>query len=167
MRLAPISMFYSPDVEKMIHFAGESSRTTHGAQECVDACRLFAVMIHLALIGADIEEILTQTIYTPTTPKIQAIAQGAYRQKSIDDIVGSGYVVASLEAALYCFDKTDNYENAVLMATNLGDDADTTAAEVGQLAGAFYGKSGIPQAWLDKVVMHDEIEALAHKLSKQ
>ena len=160
-------MFYSPDVETIIHFAGESSRTTHGAQECVDACRLFAVMIHLALIGANKEEILTQTIYTPTTPKIQAIAQGAYRQKSIDDIVGSGYVVASLEAALFCFDQTDNYKDAVLMATNLGDDADTTAAEVGQLAGAFYGKSGIPQAWLDKVVMHDEIEALAHKLSKQ
>ena len=51
------------------------------------------------------------------------------------------------------------------MATNLGDDADTTAAEVGQIAGAFYGKSNIPQPWLNKLVMRTEIEQLALDLA--
>lgn len=165
MRLAPIPIFYADDVPQMLHYAGESARTTHGAAECIDACRLFAAMIHLALNGADKEAIFAQTLYEPTTPKLRDIANGRFRQKSIDDIRGNGYVVDSLEAALYCFDKTDTFRDAVLMATNLGDDADTTAAEVGQIAGAFYGKSSIPQPWLDKLVMRAEIEQLALDLA--
>ena len=66
----------------------------------------------------------------------------------------------SLEAALWCFDQTGSYEDAVLRAANLGDDADTTAAVCGQLAGAFYGVSGIPERWLERVAMRLEIEQL-------
>jgi ADP-ribosyl-[dinitrogen reductase] hydrolase len=72
--------------------------------------------------------------------------------------------VESLEAALWCFDQTGSYEDAVLRAANLGDDADTTAAVCGQLAGAFYGVSGIPERWLERVAMRLEIEQLAIKL---
>lgn len=165
MRLAPIPIFYGDDVPQMLHYAGESARTTHGAAECVDACRLFAAMIHLALTGAGKEAIFAQTIYEPTTSKLRDVSNGRFRQKSVTEIRGNGYVVDSLEAALFCFDQTDTFRDAVLMATNLGDDADTTAAEVGQLAGAFYGQSGIPQPWLDKLVMRAEIEQLALDLA--
>ncbi|MBX3055776.1 MAG: ADP-ribosylglycohydrolase family protein [Anaerolineae bacterium] len=164
MRLAPIPMAYSPDVTAVLHYSAESSRTTHAAAECMEACQLFGVMLHLALTGSSKEEILRQSLYQPTLPKIQAIAHGDYRQKTAAQIRGSGYVVDSLEAALFCFIQTDAFDTAVLMAANLGDDADTTAAVCGQLAGAFYGRAGIPPTWLNKLAMCSEIEKLALQL---
>jgi ADP-ribosylglycohydrolase len=97
-------------------------------------------------------------------PKITMIAQGKYRNKSIGEIRGTGYVVESLEAALWCFHQTDSFEAAILKAANLGDDADTTAAICGQVAGAFYGESGIPKNWLEKLTMREQISALAYRL---
>ncbi|MBN1319177.1 MAG: ADP-ribosylglycohydrolase family protein, partial [Anaerolineales bacterium] len=97
-------------------------------------------------------------------PAIAAIARGEYRQKSIDEIQGSGYVVKSLEAALWCFLNTDDYRQAILEAANLGDDADTTAAVCGQLAGAYYGLDGIPAGWVEKVTMREEIAGMVDRL---
>ncbi|HEX9388020.1 MAG TPA: ADP-ribosylglycohydrolase family protein [Anaerolineales bacterium] len=71
-----------------------------------------------------------------------------------------------MEAALWCFYQTDTFESAILQAANLGDDADTTAAICGQVAGAYYGKSGIPTKWLEKLFMRAEISHLADKLSR-
>jgi len=164
MRLAPIPLYYFPDLEKVIHYAGESSRTTHGALECIEACQLFAEMIHLALSGKDKEQILFDTKVSLSAPKIKTLADGSYSSKSDSQIRGSGYVVESLEAALWCFHKTDSFESAVLQAANLGNDADTTAAICGQLAGAFYGESGIPIKWLEQLHMHAEITQMADQL---
>jgi ADP-ribosylglycohydrolase len=97
-------------------------------------------------------------------PKITAIAQGEYKNKSGDKIRGTGHVVESLETALWCFDQTDSFEAAILKAANLGDDADTTAAICGQVAGAFYGESVIPKKWLAKLAMREEITILADRL---
>ena len=69
--------------------------------------------------------------------------------------------MASLEAALWCFWRSESFESAILEAANLGDDADTTAAIAGQLAGAFYGESGIPPQWLEKLHMRTEIKGMA------
>lgn len=84
--------------------------------------------------------------------------------KPQEEIVGSGYSVASLEAALWCFHHTDTFEAAVLAATNLGDDADTTAAIVGQLAGAHYGVGAIPSHWLERLYMRADIDQMAEAL---
>jgi ADP-ribosyl-[dinitrogen reductase] hydrolase len=94
-------------------------------------------------------------------PKVANIANGQYRKKSTGEVFGTGYCVESLEAALWCFHNTDSFESAVLEAANLGDDADTTAAIVGQLAGAYYGSEQIPKHWLAKLHMRTEIEATA------
>lgn len=165
MRLAPVPIFYFPDMAAAEHYAAESARTTHGAQECVDASRLFARILVRALAGLPKEEILLADRDEFTgAPKIEAIARGAYAQKSQEEIRGSGYVVESLEAALWCFARTDSFREAVLMAANLGDDADTTAAVCGQIAGAFYGEAGIPADWLAKLTRADEIRSLADDL---
>jgi ADP-ribosyl-[dinitrogen reductase] hydrolase len=165
MRLAPIPMFYNLSADKVIEYCGESSKTTHAVNECVDACRLFGIMLKMALDGGwTKEEILKQTAYKPTTPTMQGIAEGNYFNKTVEQIHGTGYVVQSLEAALWCFYTTESYGAAILSAANLGDDADTTAAICGQLAGAFYGASAIPQEWLDKLVMRNEIESMARQL---
>jgi ADP-ribosyl-[dinitrogen reductase] hydrolase len=165
MRLAPIPMFYFPDIAAAEHWAAESSRTTHGAQECLDACRLLARILVRALEGRPKdEEALADSECCASSPKIQAIARGDYWQKPETAIRGTGYVVASLEAALWCFVQTGTFRDAVLRAANLGDDADTTAAVCGQIAGAYYGESGIPASWREKLALGQEMRDIADRL---
>lgn len=165
MRLAPVPMFYFPDLDAAERFAAESARTTHGAAECVDASRLFARILCRALAGQDREGVVLGDAGTFSgSTRIVAIARGGYIGKREDEIRGSGYVVQSLEAALWCFSRTQSFREAVLAAANLGDDADTTAAVCGQLAGAYYGASAIPGEWLEKLALRAEIEKLAAHL---
>jgi ADP-ribosyl-[dinitrogen reductase] hydrolase len=168
MRLAPVPMFFFPDHEQAIAMSGHSARTTHGAPECVEATRLFGGILCRALAGASKAEVLfDHGAIGPVCEKVQAIARGDYRSKSENEIAGSGYVVHSLEAALWCFWHANDYREAILRAANLGDDADTTAAICGQVAGAHFGEAGIPRSWLDRLVMADEIRALADALSRK
>lgn len=166
MRLAPVAMHFFPDLDAVERFAGDSSRTTHGAMECIEACRLFARIICRALLGRSKDEVLSADADSLLSgERILAIARGSYRTKSEEAIRGSGYVVESLEAALWAFARTDNFEHAILMAANLGDDADTTAAVCGQVAGAYYGEVEIPQRWLERLAMRTEITKLADQLA--
>jgi ADP-ribosylglycohydrolase len=172
MRLAPVPMFYLNDLELAMEKSAQSSRTTHGAVACLDACRYLAALLLGALSGSSKEEILSFR-YSPVprywerrplVPEIDEIARESFKTKNPPAIQGTGYVVRSLEAALWSFYTTDSFEAAILRAANLGDDADTTAAICGQLAGAYYGESGIPKKWLEKLAMRQEITALADRL---
>jgi len=165
MRLAPIPMYFYKDLKKTIEISVLSSKTTHGTEECLEACDLFSRMLNSTLIGKAKEEIL-QTGYTRSykKEKIGEIAQGSYLKKSIADISGTGYVVESLEAALWCFEKSDSFESTILSAVNLGDDADTTAAVCGQLAGAYYGYKAMPIHWKEQLCMHDKILGICDEL---
>jgi len=164
MRLAPAVLFGHPDLQATLELARRSSTTTHAAPEAVESCALFAELIANALDGAPKNAVLESRLAAPTMPKVQALAARDYLQKTESQIVGSGYCIESLEAALWCFAHTDSFEAAVLRAANLGGDADTTAAIVGQLAGAFYGKAGIPARWLVRLHQRADIEALADQL---
>jgi ADP-ribosyl-[dinitrogen reductase] hydrolase len=163
MRLAPIPMAFAKDLEKAVLFAAESSRTTHGAATAVDACRYFAALLVGALRGKAKEALLSEAYWQgePLRPKIAAVAAGSFKRKEPPEIRGSGYVVESLEAALWAFHRSETFKEGALMAVNLGDDADTTGAVYGQLAGAYYGASAIPSSWRDKVAHRDLILELA------
>jgi ADP-ribosylglycohydrolase len=100
----------------------------------------------------------------PLAPKVAAVAAGSFREREPPAIRGSGYVVASLEAALWAFHRSDDFRAGALRAVNLGDDADTTGAVYGQLAGAYYGDEGIPPAWRERLVQRSTIEELADGL---
>jgi ADP-ribosyl-[dinitrogen reductase] hydrolase len=163
MRLAPVPMFYHYSLTDTEYFSGESSRTTHGALECVEACQLFGAILHHTLSGKSKDDVLFSSKEF-TSKKVLAIARGEYKNKTYNEIKGSGYVIDSLEAALWCFLNTDDYKDAILKAVNLGDDADTTAAVCGQIAGAFYGIQGIPVQWRTKIVLGDAIEKMAVSL---
>lgn len=166
MRLAPVPMFFHADPVAAVQWSGESARTTHGAEECVEACRLLGAMLVAALNGADKDEVLFgHHASTYRTSAVSAIAGGRHRRFTRDQVSGSGYVIACLEASAWCVLQTRSFEEAVLLAVNLGDDADTTGAVTGQLAGALYGESGIPQTWRDKLVMGAQIRELANRLS--
>ena len=164
MRLAPVVLFYDPHRDDAVRYAGESSRTTHGAAEAIEACRIFAQVLLAAIDGAARDEVLGAAEATATSRRLDAITAGAYRGAPEDRIRGSGYVVDALEAALWCFERTESFRDAILAAANLGDDADTTAAICGQIAGAFYGAGSIPHGWSRRVVMRDEIVTLADSL---
>jgi ADP-ribosylglycohydrolase len=172
MRLAPVPMFFASDMPLAIETSGESSRTTHGAKTCIDGCRYYASLLVGALSGASKEELLRPFFAPspnywqehPLCQEIADVANGSFRTKSPPEIQGSGYVVRSLEAALWAFAKSDSFRDGCLLAVNLGDDADTTAAVYGQIAGAYYQASGIPEDWRQRVARGDEIRQLALRL---
>ncbi|MDN6860072.1 ADP-ribosylglycohydrolase family protein [Pseudomonas sp. CAN2814] len=161
MRLAPVVLYYYPDLREVAAAAAQSSRTTHGAAEAVEACQLLAQVLANALAGQSKEELLTLTPERYSEPAIRELATGSFRHKRREDVRGTGYCIASLEASLWCFWSTDSYAAAVLAASNLGDDADTTAAITGQIAGAYYGKQGIPTHWLERLHQRADIEEMA------
>jgi len=165
MRLAPVPMFAWPNRQLAIDLSGESARTTHAAPEAIAASRLFGAILFQALAGADKETLLLgHGVQELPSEALRAIADGDYRAKPMTEIRGNGYVVQSLEAALWCFWQTDTFRDAILMASNLGDDADTTAAICGQVAGTYYGEPGIPPRWIEQLVMAREIRDLADRL---
>ena len=161
MRLAPVVLFYYPSHHEIAKFTVASSCTTHSAPEATECCQLLGELIAKALSGKSKTEILGASQATFSEEKVRSIAAGEYRFKTREQIAGTGYSVASLEAALWCFWRSESFESAILEAANLGDDADTTAAITGQLAGAFYGESGIPAQWLERLYMRAEIKEMA------
>jgi ADP-ribosylglycohydrolase len=179
MRLAPVPLAFRRDPWTAVAYARASAATTHRHPEAMDGARYLAGLILGALGGASKAALLggVWSPYpgcweeAPLAPAIAAVAEGSFRRKSPPAIRGTGYVVDSLEAALWAFDTTDTFEAGALAAANLGDDADTTAAVYGQLAGAYYGEAGIPRRWRDRLVdgagiagMADDLLALSNGL---
>jgi ADP-ribosyl-[dinitrogen reductase] hydrolase len=152
MRLAPVAIRYWDDDEARRDAAARQSRTTHGAAEGIDACIAFADMVADAIAGRPRSEVLRDRAGEPPyAGAIAGIMAGSWRGKARQEVNSSGYVAHSLEAAIWCVARTGSFAEAVLLAANLGDDADTVAAITGQLAGALYGYRSIPQEWLGQL----------------
>ena len=173
MRLAPVPLAFR-ELWVGRHNTGESSRTTHGAPSAVDACRYFAALLVGAVEGRSKEEILSSFFclgpdpdfwqrHAPF-PAIAKIANGSFKQKDPPEIIGSGFVVRSLEAALWAFHGSDSFREGALRAVNLGDDADTTGTIYGQLAGAYYGVNPIPREWIERLALPELITEKAAAL---
>lgn len=176
MRLAPVPITYAPllfdRLDIVVARSVESSRPTHASPQCLSACAYLGVVLAGLLQGVPRDEVLSpqwsllcrlQDIY-PLHAEVADVASGAFRRKSPPDIHGSGYVVRSLEAALWAFHDATDVREAVLRAVNLGDDADTTGAVCGQLAGAYWGESGIPGPWREGLAERNLIDAALRAL---
>ncbi|MDQ1909278.1 ADP-ribosylglycohydrolase family protein [Paenibacillus sp. GD4] len=172
MRLAPVPMYYAVQPQEAIVRSGDSSLTTHGSVLAVDGCRYFGGLLVGALAGEDKEQLLSAKFSPveggwtqhPLVPEIEEVALGSFKRKQPPEIRGTGYVVESLEAALWAFYHSATFEEGALLAVNLGDDADTTGAIYGQLAGAYYGYEAIPQTWREKLHMGVRMLELADQL---
>jgi ADP-ribosyl-[dinitrogen reductase] hydrolase len=170
MRLAPVPIryhgLYPNNILELATLAEESSLTTHGSEQCLSACRYLALVLSALMHDEDRGTVLSPSweplkalqAVKPLHPLIEQVASGSFREKQPPAIRGSGWVVQSLEAALWAFHDASSFEEAVLRAVNLGDDADTTGAVAGQLAGAFWGESGIPAALRDGLARYDMLE---------
>ena len=169
MRLAPIPMYYYKEPKEALKYASKSSQVTHANEMCVDACRYMAGII-VGLLNEERKETVLSTMYSPVEnyftneplcDVIKEVASGSFKTKQPPEIKGTGFVVESLEAALWAFYHTDNFRDGALMAVNLGDDADTTGAVYGQIAGTIYN---IPQEWLQVLSMREIIIKIAKEL---
>jgi ADP-ribosyl-[dinitrogen reductase] hydrolase len=163
MRLAPVALRHWQDRDKLTDIAIRQSATTHAAPEALSASAAFAQVLADAIAGESRSRVLRSRT-KPHAGRIAAIMGGSWRGKRRDEVRSSGYVAHSLEAALWCVGRTSDFASAVLLAANLGEDADTTAAITGQLAGALYGRAGIPPVWLDMLAGREEIEAVGERL---
>jgi ADP-ribosyl-[dinitrogen reductase] hydrolase len=163
MRLAPAALAAGGDAERAARLARRQSAVTHGSAECVEAAELLARILSAAIVG-DGRGALTPAEARYETPKIGALAKGLWRGRSRGAIRSSGYVVDTLEAALWAVDSSFSFSEAVLKAVNLGNDADTIGAVTGQIAGAIFGYGAIPAAWRARLAWHDVLADLAHAL---
>jgi ADP-ribosylglycohydrolase len=115
-------------------------------------------------LNNDYEPAVKCFLENPLAPNVVPIAAGSFKVKDPPHIRGSGYVIHTLEAALWAFHGTDNFRDGALKVVNLGEDADTTGAVYGQIAGAYYGVDGIPAEWREKLAMRELIEQRATEL---
>lgn len=170
MRIAPIPIRFRTNIPEAIEYAEKSSKTTHGAQESIDACKIATLLIANLLNGMTKYDALKDCSLwarnnLSLSPKLNQVLNGSYMIDDESKIKGSSYVVESLEASLWAFYKGNSYKETVLLAANLGDDADTTAAIAGQFAGALYGESGIPTQWLNLLHLKEYISDSAVALT--
>lgn len=147
MRLAPVPIFAN-SYQEAVSLSVEQSITTHGSPDCVETAEYLGGILWNAI----------------TTGEYFYIDKWDILNKSRDDISSSGYVVHTAQAALWAIQETNNFKDAILLAANLGDDADTVAAVTGQIAGAIYGYSAIPEEWINKLCWEDELRTMANSL---
>ncbi len=173
MRLAPICICYSDNLDQAVYYAGLSSKTTHGSPIAVDSCRYFTYIIVHLLNGVDKNMIFSDKFIwnlhkyfekEPLHSELDSIIKGAFKTKREDEIQSSGYVIHSLEASLWSFYHTDTFEEAILKSVNLGDDADTVGAITGQLLGAYCGIDSLPDEWISGLSKHDEIIGIVENM---
>ncbi len=162
MRLSPIALFFKDDETQARAAARRQSETTHAATECLDACDWFSSLLVRAINGTSFEDLFRET--PAYGAKVSAVANGSWRQKSRSEISSSGYVIDTLEAAVWAVSQASSFEEALILAVNLGDDADTVGAVTGQLAGAIWGRAGIPDRWLHSLAWRPKIEQIALEL---
>jgi ADP-ribosyl-[dinitrogen reductase] hydrolase len=166
MRLAPVAVRHWNDPDTLRQVAARQSRTTHAAPEAVDACVAYAQILSEAIAGRPRNEALGSRS-SELAGAIGRILAGSWRGAHREAIKSSGYVAHSLEAALWCTARTSSFADAVLLAANLGEDADTTAAITGQLAGALYGASAIPSHWRKQLAWAERIMPTTRALLEQ
>ena len=159
MRLAPAVLAARGDRDRAVDLARLQSLVTHAAAECLDAADVLARVLHAGIAGEGHDALTAAAQAGVPSPKIHAIANGSWRGKSRSSIRSGGYVVDTLEAALWAVGTSGDFAEAVLKAVNLGHDADTVGAVAGQVAGAVWGYEAIPQEWRATLAWHDAIVA--------
>jgi ADP-ribosyl-[dinitrogen reductase] hydrolase len=162
MRCAPLALFSRGDADLNARTAADSSRITHANPLAIDSCVALNAAIAALLDDPD-ADMLSIAIAAASEPEVQA----ALRRTSGEDaetIDASGYVLATLQSAFWAVTTTASLEDAIVAAVNLGQDADTTGAVAGALAGAKWGYQAIPERWLDVLIAHDQLVGLADSL---
>lgn len=174
MRILPVALWHareSPAV--MITRATSASALTHAHVRCQLCCAIYCLVVQEAMRGAGVRQALAKAARTieplvPGTERkiLKPILSGEVFEYDEGDVQSSGYVVHTLEASLWCCARHEEYRSTVLEAVNLGDDADTTGAVAGGLAGVLYGEKAVPGEWIDALESPNVIWHLAHRFAE-
>lgn len=159
MRCIPVALYYD-DLEKIIKISRAQSMLTHYDEKAAEACELYNTMIYRYLNGEE---------------KLKVIEEEIIKYQDYEEIVDtnkielnpSGYVVDTLQCALWCFINTNNAEDAICEAANLYGDPDTIGAIAGGLAGVYYGIDEIPKTWTEKILVKDKLNEIGRKIIKK
>lgn len=170
MRVAPIGLVYFRDMDRALSTAALSSNATHPYPTCAECCQIYTRLIVRAMNAASKEDLAREFASMGFTDV--KVKQRLDRYSSLadwentdeDDIKSSGYVLSTLEAALWAFFTTSTFKSGAFKVVNLGDDADTVGAVYGGLAGAYYGIEEIPPEWITGLQKKDVVEEIASGL---
>lgn len=178
MRILPL-LFYIKElpISERYEITKKVSSITHGHIRSVISCFYYLEFAREILLGKDKFEIY-QKLQTEIPKFLNSLLINPHELSLFDrllkddiselpasEISGSGYVLHSLEASIWCLITTDHYKDATLKAVNLGEDTDTTAAITGGLAGLVYGFDTIPKNWVAQLARKEDIADLAERLS--
>lgn len=185
MRILPTALYAaakygaSPNflTDKTAEIIHDSSRCTHAHPRCLAACGIYGAVAAALCFGdgGDPQGTVPESVraalgYYAKKPAFAGVLADfdgldRIREREESTVSGSGYVLFTLEAALWCLLTTDSYAECVLRAISLGEDTDTTATVAGGLAGLLYGADGIPREWLDGLAKADELADLAERFA--
>ena len=178
MRIHPFALYAfvkGGTLGKSLDIIREGSIMTHAHPRTIYACGIYAMVFWEILKGADKSKVLSEIenaavlfdgIYPEESDHFEWAFHKKLASKSADEISSSGYVVHTLEAALWCLLTTNSYKECVLKAVNLGEDTDTVAAVAGGLAGAMYGYDAIPEEWRNTLIRREYIEEMCERAYK-
>ena len=158
MRILPLAFTDCDDI--MIDAV---SSLTHAHEISKIACRIYVHTARKLLKGEELETILDAMAHEPLFERLPLL-----KTLERNEIKSTGYVVDTLEAALWCILHSNSYRECILLAVNLGEDTDTVAAVAGGLAGIIYGvdgENGIPEDWIIKIERKEWITELCKEFS--
>ncbi len=179
MRILPMALAFAEMAPELrMERACQVSRITHGHVRSQIGCAIYvetAVQLLTGVAPAEAIAVASNVVLSSRAAATAAwraelaeysrVLNGQLARMTEDEVHSSGYVVHTLEAALWCLLTSDSYAETVLKAVNLGDDTDTTGAVAGGLAGIVYGPQAIPQDWLDALARRKDIETLCRSFA--
>ena len=172
MRIMPVGIFFSRQpVEELLNNVHRASSLTHRHPRTLMACGFYCLMVRALLEGFTPDEAYLYAIeqstiyyaklpYAEELPHFERLFSTLIKSVPETAIKSGGYVIHTLEASVWCLLNSNSFQEAVLMAVNLGEDTDTTGCVTGGLAGVYYGLKGIPKEWLDAIVRKEDIGKL-------
>ena len=176
MRIIPVSLynhFKNLSKKESIRNVHEVSALTHAHERSLIACGIYDFIVRELIkspkkvsVNIALKKAQKQYVDYKEIKRYDRIFNESFINTNINQIKSSGYVVDTLEAAIWCLLNTDNYKDCVLKAVNLGEDTDTVAAVAGGLAGILYGYNNIPQEWINTLVKNDMISELCDEFVK-
>ncbi|MGH2531040.1 MAG: ADP-ribosylglycohydrolase family protein [Thermomicrobiales bacterium] len=163
MRCAPVALRFRGDLPALVQASIDTSRVTHADPRCTWGTVAVNQAIAFLLDGGSVRDAIAAAVVDVRESRvIEAVYTASRRGR--DEIRSGGFVLDTIVAAFWSLSSNDNFEETVVASVALGDDADTTGAVAGALAGAHYGASAIPDRWLDLLQPRAELEALADRL---
>lgn len=169
MRLAPVPIYFRDDFNRAVKHSAKSSLTTHNNVMAADSCSYVGGLLQ-QFINSRIEmdafknKVIKDTaVDLDLDERVTAAVTGAFK-KERKEIKSDGFVINTLEAALWAFLNSSSFNEAVLKAVNLGEDSDTVGAVCGQIAGAYYGCDRIKKSWLEQLAQKEKLAEIFERL---